>query len=208
MGEEQDATASINGAIYQSTWISNFKRSSATTTLLKNISKWLETTLQHSTKGTLNCSRYRPMVTRGHDVTPQKNTTVNKFRTDIFKVEQKDWVAYKYPNCFRGSAWDGYIRNPFDLTARKDFIKTISFPCMDSTKETIMMPPYGITFDSVTTELGPIETEGMRKVDARHYNGYLLVPGLVYQMSLKIKNIRINELYGNPSEVGIINYIA
>ncbi len=148
------------------------------------------------------------MVTRGHDVTSQKNTTVNKFRTDIFKVEQKDWVAYKYPNCLRGSAWDGYIRNPFDLTARKDFIKTISFPCMDSTKETIMTPPYGITFDSVTTELGPIETEGMRKVDARHYNGYLLVPGLVYQMSLKIKNIRINELYGNPPEVGIINYIA
>jgi len=57
-GEEQDATTIINGAIYQSSWISNFKRSSATTTLSKNISKWLETTLQHSTKDTRNCSRY------------------------------------------------------------------------------------------------------------------------------------------------------
>ena len=58
MGEDQDATTFINGAIYQSTWISNFKRSSATTTLSKNISKWLETTLEHNTKHTRNCSGY------------------------------------------------------------------------------------------------------------------------------------------------------
>jgi hypothetical protein len=207
MGEKQDATTFINGAIYQSTWISNFKRSSATTSLSKNLSKWLDTTLQHSKKDTRNCSGYQPMVTRGHDIIPQKDTTVNKFKADIFKVEQKDWVAYRYPKCLRGSAWDAYVRNPFNSTARKDFIKTISFPCMDSTKETTMTPPYGITFDSVTTDVGPIDTGGMRKIDARHYYGYLLIPGLVYHMSSKIKNIRINELYGNPIEVGIINYI-
>ena len=198
MGEDQDATTFINSAIYQSTWISNFKRSSATTTLSKNISKLLETTLQHSTKHTRNC----------HDIIPQKDTTVNKFKADIFKVEQQDWVAYGYPKCLRGSTWDAYIGNPFNSTARKDFIKTISFPCMDSTKETTMTPPYGITLDSVTTDVGPIDTGGMRKVDTRHYNGYLLVPGLVYHMSSIIKKIRINELYGNPIEVGIINCIA
>jgi hypothetical protein len=71
-----------------------------------------------------------------------------------------------------------------------------------------MTPPYRITYDSVTTDVGPIETAGMRKVDARHYNGYLLIPGLVYHMSSKIKNIRINELYGNVPEVGMINHIA
>jgi hypothetical protein len=79
---------------------------------------------------------------------------------------------------------------------------------MDSTKETIMTPPYGITFDSVTADIGTIETGGKRKVDARHYNGYLLIPGLVYHMPSKIKNVRINKLYGNPFEVGMINYIA
>ncbi len=57
-GEEQDATTIINGAVYQNSWVSNFKISSATTTLLENISKWLETTLQHSTKDTRNCSQY------------------------------------------------------------------------------------------------------------------------------------------------------
>ena len=75
---------------------------------------------------------------------------------------------------------------------------------MDSAKENTMTPPYGI----VTMDVGPIDTGGMRKVDTRHYNGYLLVPGLVYHMSSKIKNIQINKLYGNPIEVGIINYIV
>jgi hypothetical protein len=148
------------------------------------------------------------MVTRGHDIIPQKDTTVKKFKTDILKVEQQDWVVYGYPNCLRGTAWDGYVGNPFDSTARKDFIKTISFSCIDSTKETIMTPPYGLTFDSVTTDVGTIDTGGKRKIDARHYNGYLLIPGLVYHMSSKMKNIRINELYGNPFEVGMINYIS
>jgi hypothetical protein len=97
MGEKQDATTFINSAIYQSSWISNFTRSSAATTLLKNISKWLETTLQHSTKDTSNFSQYQPMVTRGHNIIPQKDTTVNKFKTDIFKVEQNDWFVYGYP---------------------------------------------------------------------------------------------------------------
>ena len=89
MGEDQDATTFINGAIYQSTWISNFKRSSATITLSKNISKWLETTLQHSTKYTRNCSGYQPMLTRGHIIIPQKGTTVNKFKADILKLNKK-----------------------------------------------------------------------------------------------------------------------
>ena len=148
------------------------------------------------------------MVTRGHDIIPQKDTSVNKFKADLFKTKQKDWVAYGYPKCLRGTAWDDYVRAPFNLTAKKDFIKTISFPCMDSSKETTMMPPYGITFDSVTTDVGPIETGGIRKVDARHYSAYLLIPVLVYRMSAKIKNIRMNKLYRNGPEVGMINYIA
>ena len=94
---------------------------------------------------------------------------------------------YGYSKCLTGFAWDDFVGNPFNVAARKEFIKTISFPCMDSTKETIMSPPYGITFESVTTDVGTIETGGMRKIDARHYNGYLIIPGLVYHMLSKIK---------------------
>ena len=51
-GAEQDAGKLIEGAKLQSLWISNFKLNLATTTLSKNIVKWLQTTLQHSTKET------------------------------------------------------------------------------------------------------------------------------------------------------------
>ena len=74
------------------------------------------------------------MVTRGHNIIPQKDTTVNKFKADIIKVEKNDWVVYEYSKCLTSSAWDDYVRNQFDVAARKEFIKTISFPCMDSTK--------------------------------------------------------------------------
>ena len=120
MDEEQDATTFINGAIYQSAWISNLKRSSATTTLSKNISKWLETLLQHSTKDTRHCSRYQPMFTRGHDIIPQKVTTVNKFKAAIFKAEQKDWVVYgcwspnwNEPQTALGTPGFGILTNPY-----------------------------------------------------------------------------------------------
>jgi hypothetical protein len=49
-GAEQDAGKLIDSAKLQSLWISNFKLNLATTTLSKNVVKWLQTTLQHSSK--------------------------------------------------------------------------------------------------------------------------------------------------------------
>jgi hypothetical protein len=71
-----------------------------------------------------------------------------------------------------------------------------------------MTPPYAITFKNLTTDMGPITTYEGRKIDARHYNGYLPIPGIVYHMASKITNSLVTNRYGNPFEVGIINFIA
>jgi hypothetical protein len=72
-----------------------------------------------------------------------------------------------------------------------------------------MAPPYGITYESVTTDLGNLATKhGPRKVDVQLYNGYLLIPGIVYHLSSKTKRIRVNELFGSAFEVNVINFIA
>ncbi len=71
-----------------------------------------------------------------------------------------------------------------------------------------MMPPYALTLKSVTTNVGPISSQGERKIDARMYNGYLLTPGIVYHIVLKAQNSLLNDHYGNPFEVGIINFIT
>ena len=88
-------------------------------------------------------------------------------------------------------------------------VKTFTFLCIDETKKSDMTPPYGTTYNSVTTDLGEVATKnGARKVDARLYNGYLLIPGIVYHLSSKTKSIRVNELFGRAFEVNVINFVA
>ncbi len=113
-----------------------------------------------------------------------------------------------YPDCLTSAAWDAYTKNPFDFTASKDFLKTISLMCIDETKDTKMTPPYALTFDSLTTDVGPVTTVGGRKIDARHYNEYLIISGIVYHMASKITNSLVTDRYGNQFKVGIINVIA
>jgi hypothetical protein len=71
-----------------------------------------------------------------------------------------------------------------------------------------MTPPYALTLENVTTDVGPVSTQGQRKIDARHYNGFLLTPGIVYHIASKLQNSLLNDRFGNPFRVGIINFIT
>ncbi len=77
-----------------------------------------------------------------------------------------DAVCYGCPSCITSEAWNAYINAPFDQIARKAWVKTITFPCIDKTKMSDMAPPYGITYESVTRDLGNLVIkQGPRKVD-------------------------------------------
>ncbi len=71
-----------------------------------------------------------------------------------------------------------------------------------------MTPPYALTLENVTTDMGPISTHGQRKIDAWHYNGILLTPGIVYHIASKMQNSLLSDRNGNPFEVGNINFIT
>ena len=123
--------------------------------------------------------------------------------------QNDDAVCYGCPSCITSGVWDAYIKNPFDPVARKEWVKPIALPCTDENKLTDMTPPYRITYESVTTDIGLLENRsGPRKVDARMYNGYLIIPGLVYHLLSKMKNVRVDTLLGNEFEVKAINFIA
>ncbi len=107
-------------------------------------------------------------------------------------------IPYGYPNCFTGEAWDAYANSPLNLSTRKEFLSTISLCCIDKKKDTKMTPPHALALENVTTDVGPISSHGQRKIDARHYNGFLLTPGIVYHMTSKIQNSLLNNRYGNP----------
>ncbi len=60
---------------------------------------------------------------------------------------------------------------------------------IDKKKDTKMTPPYALALENVTTDVGPISSERQRKIDLRHYNGFLLTPGIVYLMTSKFQTV-------------------
>jgi hypothetical protein len=208
----KEAGKLIDAARMYSQWISNFKLTSATTTLSKNLVAWFLTTLNESRKDTRNNRNHRPKVDaeKAPVILPQKDTKPTAVQREMTKMkETDDAVCYGCPSCITSSVWDAYIKNPFDPIARKAWLKSIALPCTDEDKLTEMTPPYGITYESLTTDMGRLENKnGTRKVDARLYNGYLVIPGIVYHLSSKMKNVHVNTLLGNEFEVKVINFIA
>jgi len=103
---------------------------------------------------------------------------------------EDDSFVYGCPSVIKNETWNAYISSPFDPIARRAFVQSITFPCIDETKTTDMTPPYGITYKSVTTDLGTVATKhGARKVDVRLYNAYLLIPGIVLHLSSKANTL-------------------
>jgi hypothetical protein len=73
-----DADKLIKATRIQSVWISNFKKSLATTSISKLLAIWLKTTLQHSTKDTRSNPKYCPALDKdGHSMHYQEACLVN-----------------------------------------------------------------------------------------------------------------------------------
>jgi hypothetical protein len=180
----------------------------AKTTISKVLANWFENTLHHSTNETRMNPSYCPALANSHDIHYQEACTTNSYKKRTHPYEGKDRIPYGYPVCSTGVVWDAYVNYPFDLSTRKKFLKTISLTCIDKKKETKMTPPYALALENVTMDVGPISTHRQRKIDARLYNGFLLTPGIVYHIASKMQNSLLNDRYGNPFKVGIINFIT
>ena len=61
-------------------------------------------------------------------------------------------------------------------------------------------PPYSIFWPSLTTDVGPVEAKS-RKIDVRHVNGYLIIPGIVYLLSTKLQKAVLND------QLGVLGFI-
>jgi hypothetical protein len=198
----------IEATLLQSLWISNFKKSLVGMTISNVLARWFKNTLHHSTKETRTNPSYRPALANGHCMHYQEFCTNKSYNKKIHEFKGMEMIPYRYPNCLTGEAWDAYANNPFNLSTRNKFLSTISLSCTDKKKDTKMMHPYALALENVTTDMGPISSHGQRKIDARHYNKFLLTPGIVYHMTSKIQNSHLNDCYRNPFEVGIINFIT
>jgi hypothetical protein len=68
-------------------------------------------------------------------------------------------------------------------------------------------PPYAIWWPSLTTDVGPIEKRS-RCIDVRHVNGYLIIPGIVYLLNMKLQKYVLNDQLGENQEMNLINFIT
>ncbi len=70
-----------------------------------------------------------------------------------------------------------------------------------------MKAPYSIFWPSLTTNVGPVKAKA-RKIDAKHVNGYLIIPEIVYLLSTKLQKCVLNDRLGEDKEMRLINYIT
>jgi hypothetical protein len=55
--------------------------------------------------------------------------------------------------------------------------------------------------------VGPVVAKS-RKINVRHVNGYLIIPGIVYLLSTKLQKAVLNDRLGDDQEMRLINYIT
>jgi hypothetical protein len=104
--------------------------------------------------------------------------------------------------------YTNYIKDPFNKDTTSTYLKQTSpHQKVSGTKGECSFPPYGITYDSLTYDVGTVDRKE-RKIDVRHYNAYLLVPRLVYHLSTKLKNNAIHNRIGQPKEVKLIRFLT
>jgi hypothetical protein len=75
------------------------------------------------------------------------------------------------------------------------------------TKSDTSFPPYGITYESLTYNIGLLELQ-VHLIDVRYYNASLLVPRLVYHLSTKLKNNVIHNCIDQIEEVKLIKFLT
>ncbi len=113
----------------------------------------------------------------------------------------------QYPQVLSGDKYTNYIKDPFNRDKTMTYLReTLPHSRVKGTKGDTSFPPYGITYESLTYEIGLLEKQ-VHLIDVRHYNVYLLVPRLVYHLSTKLKNNVIHNRIGQIKEVKLIKFL-
>jgi hypothetical protein len=113
----------------------------------------------------------------------------------------------QYPQVLSSDKYTNYIKDPFNrhktMTHLREMLQRSR---VKGTKGDTSFPPYGITYENLTYNVGLLEKQ-VHLIDVRHYNAYLLVPRLVYHLSTKLMNNVIHNHIGQIEEVNFIKFL-
>ncbi len=104
--------------------------------------------------------------------------------------------------------YTNYIKDSFNKDKTSTYLRvTLPHYKVSGTKGEPSFPPYGITYESLTYNIGMLDRQ-VRLIDVRHYNAYLLVPRLVYHLSTYLKNDAIHNRISQAEEVKLIRFLT
>ena len=99
------------------------------------------------------------------------------------------------------------MRDPFNKLFTDNWVEYISPEGSTNGHKNKIKPPYSICWESLTSDVGPVEAK-RRKINVRHVNGYLIIPGIVYLLSTKLQKMVLNDRLGEEQEMNLINFIV
>jgi hypothetical protein len=185
-----------------SMWISTNKKLSAEKPFLKWLADELTTIMEFSTPVQRN--KYRPIPKERFKY--QSDVDKNKFGKLCLKQSEQSYA--QYPGLLSSDDYTNYINDPFN----KDKIST--YLTLSSTRHKVSgtkgersFPPFGITYKSLTYNVGMVNRQ-VRLIDVQHYNAYLLVPRLVCHLSTKLKNNAIHNCIGQTDKVKLLSIFS
>jgi hypothetical protein len=110
-------------------------------------------------------------------------------------------------NC---AEWTNYVKKPFDWFTRQIYLDPTSPSTPSSRHPTrIFTPLYGLTFTKFTDDVGVVDKKTKTlTIDAGHMNGYLIIPGIVHHLSIKLQKGVTHDHLGQNAEVKLIEFLT
>ncbi len=190
----------------KSDWILISKTISANNTISKLLSTWLIEMLNHSTTEKRNNPNKWPKFTAMSIY--QEQLTIEKYNNLISSGTDK---TLGYPTVINCAEWTNYVKNPFDQFTRQIYLDCTSpFRTPSSRHPTrIFTPPCGLSFASITDDVGVVDKKTKtRTIDAGHMNGYLIIPGIVHHLSIKLQKGVTHDRLRQDTEVKLIEFLT
>ncbi len=148
-------------------------------------------------------NKYRPVPEEQFEY--QVDIDKDKFGK-VSKKKGKHWM--QYPQVLSRDKYTNYIKDLFNRDKTMTYLReTLPRSWVKGTKGDSSFPPYGITYESLTYNVGLLEKQ-VCLIDVKHYNAYLLKPRLVYHLYTKLKNNVIHNRTGQIEEVTLIHFLA
>lgn len=192
----------FNTLVENSKWISTNKRNSAEKQISTRLSEALQKIMTHSNEK--DRDNFRPKLIDKFRY--QVDCTPEKFQQKL-KKEREEWV--EFPEMLRDGVYLTYIKDPFNDNTTKAYLEKTSPPSKGQQKmKPTKFPPYGIHWENLTCDVGPIEKGGLRCIDVRHYNAYLIIPQIVYHLSSKLVNEPLHNRLGQDRELQMIRFLT